>query len=202
MKSPWKFLVQLTSRARPAETPAASIEHDAKAAAIESEAQRTSALPSSSTEAPDGPRHHEAPAIGPVATTTSIETGRDLDAMPAATPPVDIDEGQAETPAEANQSSAEAPALVRQNATSKKSPRAPQAKRAARAGRTRIDRDAERTDPANEDQTAQSPSPPPTFLDEVGSLDDEVRQLRRQLAHKLHLQNIQLKKMLERFDIS
>ena len=201
MKSPWKFLVQLTSRARPAETPAASIEHDAKAAAIESEAQRTSALPSSSTEAPDGPHHHKAPAIGPVATTTSIETGHDLDATPAASRPVDIDEGQAETPAKASKSGAEAPALVRQNATSKKSPRAPQAKRAARAGRTRIDRDAERTDPANEDQTAQSQSPP-TFLDEVGSLDDEVRQLRRQLAHKLHLQNIQLKKMLERFDIS
>jgi len=136
-----------------------------------------------------------------VATTTSIETGDDLDATPAASPPVDIDEGQAETPAKASKSGAEAPALVRQNATSKKSPRAPQAKRAARGGRTRIDSDAERIDPANEDQTAQSPSPP-TFLDEVGSLDDEVRQLRRQLAHKLHLQNIQLKKMLERFDIS
>ena len=201
MKSPWKFLAQLTSRGRPAETPAASSEHDAKTAAIESEAQQTSALPLSSTEAPDGPHHDETSVVDPVATTTSNETGRDHDATPAVSQPIDDDVVQVETPAEVSQSSAEAPALVRQNATSKKSPRAPQAKRPARARRARIDRDAERTGLTNEDQTAQSP-PPPTFFDEVASLDEEIRQLRRQLAHKLHLQNVQLKKMLERFDIS
>lgn len=201
MKSPWKFLAQLTSRGRPAETPAASIEHDAKTAAIESEAQQTSALPSSSTEAPEGPHRDKTPAVDPVATTTSNETGRDPNATPAVSLPVDDDEGQAETPAVISQSSAEASALVRQNATSKKSPRAPQAKRPARARRARIDRNAKPTGPTNEDQTAQS-SPPPAFFDEVASIDEEIRQLRRQLAHKLHLQNIQLKKMLERFDVS
>ena len=197
MKSPWKFLAQLTSRGRPAETPAASSEHDAKTTAIESEAQQTSTLPSSSTEAPDRPYDDETSAVDPVATTTSNETGRDHDA----TQPVDDDVVQVETPAQVSQSSAEAPALVRQNATSKKSPRTPQAKRPARARKARIDRDAKCTGPTNENQTAQSP-PPPTFFDEVVSLDEEIRQLRRQLAHKLHLQNVQLKKMLERFDIS
>jgi hypothetical protein len=33
-----------------------------------------------------------------------------------------------------------------------------------------------------------------------GSLDDEIRVLRRQLAEKLRLQNAQLRKMLERFE--
>ena len=201
MKSPWKFLAQLTSRGRPAETPAASSEHDAKTTAIESEAQQTSTLPSSSTEAPDRPYDDETSAVDPVATTTSNETGRDHDATPAVSQPIDDDVVQVETPAEVSQSNAEAPALVRQNATSKKSPRTPQAKRPARARRARIDRDAERAGPTNEDQTAQSPSRP-TFFEEVASLDEEIGQLRRQLAHKLHLQNVQLKKMLERFDIS
>ncbi len=39
-----------------------------------------------------------------------------------------------------------------------------------------------------------------TFHDAVVDLDQEVRQLRSQLADKLRLQNTQLKKMLERFD--
>ncbi|WP_457584617.1 hypothetical protein [Ensifer canadensis] len=41
--------------------------------------------------------------------------------------------------------------------------------------------------------------PPTAFADEVAALDEDIRQLRRQLAKKLSLQNAQLKKMLERF---
>ncbi len=41
--------------------------------------------------------------------------------------------------------------------------------------------------------------PPIAFADEVAALDEDIRQLRRQLAKKLSLQNAQLKKMLERF---
>lgn len=44
------------------------------------------------------------------------------------------------------------------------------------------------------------PEHPPTFSDEVGDLDDEIRWLRIQLALKLGLQNAQLTKMLQRFD--
>ncbi len=40
------------------------------------------------------------------------------------------------------------------------------------------------------------------FFDEVASLDEEIKMLRSQLAQKLHLQNVQLNKMLERFDVS
>ncbi|QFI70613.1 hypothetical protein EKH55_5739 (plasmid) [Sinorhizobium alkalisoli] len=40
------------------------------------------------------------------------------------------------------------------------------------------------------------------FFQEVGTLEEEIKMLRTQLARKLHLQNVQLKKMLERFDVS
>ncbi|MCY1238591.1 hypothetical protein D9M72_513360 [compost metagenome] len=43
------------------------------------------------------------------------------------------------------------------------------------------------------------PLPPMTFSDEVSTLDKEIRQLRRQLAEKLSLQNAQLKKLSERY---
>jgi len=44
--------------------------------------------------------------------------------------------------------------------------------------------------------------PPPTSFDEVAALDEEVRQLRRQLTEKLRLQNEQLAGLLKRFDAS
>jgi hypothetical protein len=42
----------------------------------------------------------------------------------------------------------------------------------------------------------------PSFVDEAASVDEEIKRLRTQLAHKLILQNAQLRKMLERFDRS
>ncbi|AVC46711.1 hypothetical protein RLV_0531 (plasmid) [Rhizobium leguminosarum bv. viciae] len=43
-------------------------------------------------------------------------------------------------------------------------------------------------------------SPHESFFASVMSLDEDIKQLRKQLAEKLHLQNVQLKRMLERFD--
>jgi hypothetical protein len=174
MKSPWKFLVQLTSWGRPAEAREASIERDAETTAMESEAEQTSVLPLDSTEAVGRPDHDDTPPVDLVATT------RD----------------------EVRQSSAEVHALVRDKATSKKSPRTPQTKRQARVGKTPTDLDAASTVTTRQDQSAQSPSPLKTFFDEAVSLDEEIKQLRSQLAQKLLLQNIQLKKLLQRFDAS
>ena len=39
-------------------------------------------------------------------------------------------------------------------------------------------------------------------MDDVAGLDEEIHQLKNLLAQKLYLQNVQLKKMLERFDVS
>ncbi|MGO7331653.1 hypothetical protein AB9E14_36935, partial [Rhizobium leguminosarum] len=43
-------------------------------------------------------------------------------------------------------------------------------------------------------------SPHEIFFASVMSLDEDINQLRKQLAEKLHWQNVQLKRMLERFD--
>ncbi|MQB34228.1 hypothetical protein DXT93_27435 [Agrobacterium rhizogenes] len=164
----------MTSRGRPAEAREASIERDAETTVIESEAEQTSVLPLDSTEAVDRPDHDNTPPVDLVATT------RD----------------------EVRQSSAEVHVLVRENGTSKKSPRTPQTKRQARVGKAPAHMDAASTVTTRQDQSAQSPSPLKTFFDEAVSLDEEIKQLRSQLAQKLLLQNIQLKKMLQRFDAS
>ncbi|KSV74454.1 hypothetical protein N182_27825 [Sinorhizobium sp. GL2] len=50
------------------------------------------------------------------------------------------------------------------------------------------------------DGSSGAPQPLMTFVNEMTALDEDIRQLRRQLAEKLLLQNTQLKKMLGRFD--
>ncbi|WP_143032986.1 hypothetical protein [Sinorhizobium sp. NFACC03] len=44
--------------------------------------------------------------------------------------------------------------------------------------------------------------PTPSLSEQVAALDEEVRQLRRQLSEKLRLQNEQLERLLKRFDTS
>jgi len=195
MKSPWKFLAQLTSRKRPAETRESSVGNDTEAS--ESGARQTSALPSNSTGASSSPDHDENATVELVAPTTSNETDGDLDLPQAVSPPVD--DAGVQTPArhEVSQSGADAHVLGPESQTSKKSPRTPRTKRAKR---TRTDTVSESTAVAIGDQSAQSSSSREKFFDEVASLDEEIRLLRRQLAQKLHLQNVQLIKMLERFD--
>ncbi|ASY73806.1 putative 21.7 KDA protein IN SYRB 5'REGION (ORF4) (plasmid) [Sinorhizobium fredii CCBAU 83666] len=54
----------------------------------------------------------------------------------------------------------------------------------------------------NEAQSVQPSSSADTFFNEVAILDEEIKELRRLLAQKLNLQNVQLKRMLERFNVS
>ncbi|MBV7518911.1 hypothetical protein [Ensifer sp. ENS12] len=44
--------------------------------------------------------------------------------------------------------------------------------------------------------------PTPSLSEQVAALDEEIRQLRRQLSEKLRLQNEQLERLLKRFDDS
>jgi hypothetical protein len=52
------------------------------------------------------------------------------------------------------------------------------------------------------DKSAQASPSREAFFDEVVDVDEDINQLKVQLAHKLHLQNVQLKNMLKRFDVS
>lgn len=202
MKSPWKFLAQLTSRRRPAETRESSIEHEADTETGESQAPQTSALPLNSTKTSGGSEHDDNRSAELVATTTSHETEREVDAARVVPVPVDDEEVQAPSRRDVGPSRANAHALLLESETSKKSPPAPPTKRPGRGKRTRTDMVAQSAAVAHRDQGAPTSSSREAFFDEVAGLDEEIKQLRTQLAQKLHLQNVQLKKMLARFDAS
>lgn len=199
MKSPWKFLAQLTSRQRPAETRGRSIGRDADTEASESAAQQVRALPLSSGEGSHEYKHDENPSV---VLTASNETEREVDAARVVSVPIDVKEVQAPPPHEAHRSSAEARALLVESKTSKKPRRIPRTKGPGRATRTRAEIVAQSDAVAKEKQSARSSSSREFFFDEVVGLDEEIGQLRVQLAQKLYLQNVQLKRMLERFGVS
>jgi len=201
MKSPWKFLVQLTSRARPAETREGSTGQNAETPAIESDRPQASVVPLKLTQAPDKSDQDENPPVDLV-TSPSNEPGSDLDAPPVAALPVEVGEVEAPALDEFRQSSVEAPALAPLNATNKRPSRVPQTTRPAHAKKTATNVVSEKTAAANSGQSAQSSFSRESFFDEVARLDEEIRQLRSQLAQKLYLQNVQLIKMLERFNLS
>ncbi|MGO7133529.1 hypothetical protein AB9E06_22015 [Rhizobium leguminosarum] len=198
MKSPWKFLAQLTSRKRPVETRESSAEDDAEVR--ESGARQTSTLSSDPTEASGRRDHDENPTVDLMARTTSEADG-DPGVARAVSPPVDVEEVQAPADHAVSLPGIDAHALAPEIQTLRKSPRPSRTKRPGRAKRTRTDMVSESPTIAKSDQGAQSSSRE-SFFDEVASLDEDIRQLRGQLAQKLHLQNVQLEKMLERFDRS
>jgi hypothetical protein len=199
MKSPWKFLAGLRSPRRPVETRATSVEDEPDIEASESGVRQTPAPLSNPTEASSPPDQDENPTVDLVGTATSDETERDLDVPQPISPLVDSEEIQTPARQEINRPGADAHVLVPETQASIKSPRT---KRPGRAKKTRTDMVSQSTAVADGDQTAQSPSSGESFFDDVASLDEEIRQLRSQLAHKLHLQNVQLSKMLSRFDRS
>ncbi|MEK1925324.1 MAG: hypothetical protein AAAB11_07745 [Rhizobium giardinii] len=199
MKSPWKFLAQLTSRRGPAETRENTARDHADPETGESDARQTSALLSNIPESSSSPNDDENLTADFVAAATSTESDGALDGPQAVTVPVDGEEDQA--PAQAvSRAAGDARALAPESRTSKKLPRTSRTKRLGSAKRTRADIVSESTAVANSEQRAQSSSSPERFFDEVARLDEEIRQLRCQLARKLYLQNVQLTKMLERFN--
>lgn len=179
MKTPWRFLADLTSRRRPAKAQENSTGHDAEAP--ESEAKPAPAVASDAAEASDADR--DTLADRPAA-STEAEAVRD--AAEAQTPDLD----------DTNPSPVETDAP----ATTAKPQRKPPAKRQGSAKRAAADVVAKNT--AAQERSAQAPSSRDPFFDEVASLDEDIRKLRSELAQKLHRQNAQLKKMLERFDRS
>ncbi|OWV72337.1 hypothetical protein ATY76_05760 [Rhizobium sp. R339] len=179
MKTPWRFLADLTSRRRPAKPEENSTGRSADAEASESEAKSAPAVPSDAAAS-------GAHVSGDRSPTISSETESVYDAGAASEPPVDAEEVQSPAPADRRPPHVEAV----KSGTGAKPQRKPPAKRQGSAKRTQADVVAK--SPA-----ASSRDP---FFDDVASLDEEIRALRSELAQKLHRQNAQLKKMLERFD--
>ncbi|MBB4189623.1 hypothetical protein GGE07_006319 [Sinorhizobium terangae] len=202
MKTPWKFLVQLSSRRRPAKVQENSIAHDTDLEAREREAEDMPALPfDNPTEASSAPDPDAGVSVDQVS-MLSDEPKNDPNLARAMSLPIDVQDANTPAPSETNHSGVEADALGLKSETSTKPQRKPPIKHRERPKRARAQVAARSSFVTNEAQSVQRPSSGDPFFNEVVILDEEIKELRRLLAEKLRLQNVQLKKMLERFDVS
>lgn len=186
MKSPWNYLARITSLGRAAKTPERE---------PETTTDNPHTPPNALADAPSAESLAGKPKAEPTV-SASNELADDLDAeitdnvvVPVSQPvephtiSLDLSEDHdASLPDRAG--STQPVRSTRQPRTRQKS-----VKNVAASG-----------DVASEDRSSAAQSPPATFFEEVTALDDEIMQLRRQLAVKLRLQNAQLTKMLERYD--
>ncbi|MCA1371852.1 hypothetical protein I6F15_31995 [Bradyrhizobium sp. BRP14] len=199
MKSPWKFFAQLTSRRPSAKAQESSIANDTESKAIESELEHTAALPLSSTIAASPPAHDEEISVDQGAVASDKATG-DNDVAQVLKSPIDAEEAQTTARREADHG-AEADSSVPKGSASAKSQSKPRFKRPERRKSANAHVAAKSAVAPKHHQSLQPSSSRDLFYHEVATLDDEIKMLRTQLAQKLHLQNVQLKRMLERFEV-
>ncbi|MEY9560081.1 hypothetical protein ABIA23_005502 [Sinorhizobium fredii] len=133
MKTPWKFLAQLTSRRPSAKAQESSIGNVMDSKALESEAEHTSALPPRSTVAAGPPAHDEDVSVDQGAVASEKAKGDD-DVAQALEPPIDAEEVQTTPRQESDDSGSEANSLVPKSAATK-SPSKPRIKRRERRRR-------------------------------------------------------------------
>lgn len=114
--------------------------------------------------------------------------------------PIDAEKAQATTGSEADTSGGEANCLAPKSVAGTKSQSKPRIKRRERRNRANPQAAAQSA-VAPKHQRLQPLSSRDLFFREATTLDEDIKMLRIQLAQKLHLQNGQLTKMLERFDV-
>ncbi|WP_339073332.1 hypothetical protein [Sinorhizobium meliloti] len=204
MKAPWKFLAQLTSRRPSAKAQESSLGNATAPEAHGGEVEHTSALPPNSTVAAGPPAREEDVSVdqGSIAFGHSDKTIGDDVVSQAVKPPIDAKEAQTPARHEADHSGAEENSLVPKSAASTKLESKPRVKRRDRGKRANVNVATQRAVAPKYHQSLPPSSSRDLFFNDVASLDEEIKMLRSQLAQKLHLQNVQLKKMLGRFDVS
>lgn len=190
MKLPWKLLASLVSRRRPEDAPANPVENIAELEASKGDARQMPALLSAWAEV----EHDEKATPGDGAPITSGESKRDPDAARREARSYDNDDIRTPARPEASPPDGDVPLTLPSRQARERSPRLGGSKR------NRTEALPQSTDVANNDQFAEPLTSVESFFEEVASLDEEIRQLKRQLAQKLHLQNGQLIKLLERFE--
>ncbi|WP_026187587.1 hypothetical protein [Ensifer sp. BR816] len=200
MKTPWKFLVQLTSRRPSAKAQEMSIGHDSDPEALASEAEETSKLPSDAAEAASPPHRDEDVSVDHVSVAPVMRKADD-DVAQALKPPIAIEEAQTAARNEADHAGAEANSLVPESTASTQSQNKPRIKRREGRKKAKARVAVQNAVAPKEKRSVQPASSRDLFFHDVAILDEEIKMLRTQLAQKLYLQNVQLKEMLERFDV-
>ncbi|MBX4863929.1 hypothetical protein HJA86_29070 [Rhizobium bangladeshense] len=202
MKSPWRFLADLTSRRKTQSSPLVPAEDKP----AEDQAGDQDVAPARSATTAEPPDHSlgmtdVAAVASPVASSSvvsaTVEPSEVASHLPSE-PTVDIVEPEVaiERPdptvvaiAPANLGDMEALSTSGKNRSKR-----------IKAGSVEVVTQSPFKS-SDDPQPASLPAQPLTFLQEVAALDEEIAALKAVLALKLKLQNAQLKKMLERFDI-
>jgi hypothetical protein len=201
MKPPWKFLAQLMSRQRPSEQPGQTSERDIDRKPVETKLQPAPPPLLASPEAVTGLEYDdESSSQDPVEATTvntsEVDTGAPASLM------AEGREQKAEADSGREQSAVDVPALGPASAAGEQLG-IPQVKPSKVTRKGRAGRIAQSPVAVGGEPVPQSPSASGSpFFDEAASLDDDIKQLKDQLAQKLRLQNAQLRKMLKRFESS
>ncbi|ACP21613.1 conserved hypothetical protein (plasmid) [Sinorhizobium fredii NGR234] len=199
MKTPWKFLAQLTSRRPSTKAQESSIRRDTDPKAHESDEKHRSALRLSLKVAASPPAHEDDVPVDQVSVVSDQAQGEG-DVAQALRSPIDAEKAQATTGSEADTSGGEANCLAPKSVAGTKSQSKPRIKRRERRNRANPQAAAQSA-VAPKHQRLQPLSSRDLFFREATTLDEDIKMLRIQLAQKLHLQNGQLTKMLERFDV-
>jgi len=202
MKSPWKFFAQFISQRGSAETRKSSIRHDPDSEASQDEAQPSSGLSLEATETPRGVELDKGRPIRPLTPSRADQSQSEIHAVPGIPVRGDVEQVHASADRNASRSSTQAHALRLESQSAKKSRQTSRGKGPRGARNINVGLVAQSITSAAERTSARPVSSQGALFDDLTSLDEEIKQLKIQLAHKLHLQNVQLRKMLERFDVS
>ncbi|MBY5775434.1 hypothetical protein HFN63_36535 [Rhizobium leguminosarum] len=197
MKAPWKFFAQLTSRRQSANAQQSSVGNKVDSESFESQAEHTPALRLGLRIAASPPAHDEDGSVDQGLMASAKPKGED-DVPRALKHAIDAEEAQP-TP---RHDAADASSLVPKNAASTKVHVKPPVQRRERGKRTNGKSTAPSVVAPEPCQTLQPSSSRDLFFHEAATLDEEIRMLRIHLVQKLQLQNGQLKKLLERFDVT
>lgn len=194
MKSPWKFLSELTSRQRRTEGVSSSGD-EADAKAVEVEEEHFSASPKV-PDAQDLAPGNDDTLAGPDAARSDIDP-------PSSGLPVEIVGDEERSNAQVPPPGARAQESFGEGGSGGQHARKSNARRMRHVKENRPDGVVGKTVVSGEGQRARSISPPrETPIDPLRELDDEIGQLRTRLAEKLRQQNAQLREMLKRCDVS
>ncbi|TWA12520.1 hypothetical protein FB005_14817 [Sinorhizobium medicae] len=202
MKAPWKYLARLTSRRPSAEAQESPVGKDTAPKTLESEGEHTSALPPNSTAGVSPPAHEEDLSADQGSVASDKVKADDDVTTHALKPPIDAEEAQTPTRDEVDHRGPEAISTVPKSTANTKSQSKPRIKRRGRAKRANGHVAAQSVVAPKHHQSLPPLSPRELFFHDAATLDKEIKMLTTQLAQKLHLQNVQLKKMLERFEVS
>ncbi|MDX0518117.1 hypothetical protein GOD47_26715 [Sinorhizobium medicae] len=202
MKAPWKYLARLTSRRPSAEVQESPAGKDTAPKTLESEGEHTSALPPNSTAGVSPPAHEEDLSADQGSVASDKVKADDDVTTHALKPPIDAEEAQTPTRDEVDHRGPEAFSTVPKSTANTKSQSKPRIKRRGRGKRANGHVAAQSVVAPKHHQSLPPLSPRELFFHDAATLDEEIKILRTELAQKLHLQNDQLKKMLERFNVS